>query len=449
MIKTQGLSLNANGPSSHPIVHSLHQASTYLAQIQRLKDKLIETNRLYDTTQNGVNYYQFCMHDNQLAKILANEIKNERYQYQPAKPRTITTKNKQRIIYHFCPTDRIVQSALHQTLSPYVVNLISPDVYSYIPGRSNHQAAQRVAHYLKQKNAVYAIRCDIVAYTDNIPTSNHSLIWKQFNQLIQLIAPNRSIPNYIQRLITDSIRPIIQKKPEQPYQMMTGLPQGAPMTTIAANLYLQPIDSLLNQIPEGCYARFGDDLLFLHTNKHVLLEVEDLLNKQLSALGLFRNQQKDGYHYLTSNGRHEPATEASTFRPCQSIDFLGFQVNTNGTIGLSRQTHHRLIRELRQRIKNTVQLTTSQKTRSQANYVCSMLNRNFETFDFLTEPRLKQLLNCCTDRQQLKNLDYLIALSIAEQISGHSGPRAFRSLPYKTLRNDCGLRSLCKIRNKI
>ena len=62
---------------------------------------------------------------------------------------------------------------------------------------------------------------------------------------------------------------------------------------------------------------------------------------------------------------------------------------------------------------------------------------------------MKQLLDCCTDREQLKEMDYHLALYLAQQLTGCQGVRAFRQVSYKTIRQDWGLHSLCQLRNQV
>ncbi|MDF1655835.1 MAG: reverse transcriptase domain-containing protein [Coxiellaceae bacterium] len=431
----------------HRLAALLQQPETYFHQIHRLQQKLLMRNRLYETQQDDVSFYQFCMHDKKVAKILANSIKQQSYQYQPAVPRTIKTKTKERIVYSFRPTDRIVQSALSASITPYVQQIISPSVYSYIPGRSNYQAARQAAAYFKQHKSLYALRSDIVAYTDNIPTTTDSVLWAQYKQLIQLIDPNNTLSDYLWQLILLGVRPIIKSGDDNCYQLCKGLPQGAPLTTIAANLYLQPVDNLLSSIPGGFYARFGDDLLFAHPDHHTLLETEDLLNKQLAQLKLHRNSDKDQYSYLTDNGRKDQTD--TQFSASHFMNFLGFRINKIGTIGIAKHISHRLLGELKQRVRNTIRLVGRQHDEQHGKTLCKMLNHNFQHTSFLDEPRMKQLLDCCTDRQQLKDMDYHLALYLSQQLTGCQGVRAFRQISYKTIRDDWGLQSLCQLRNHV
>jgi hypothetical protein len=69
--------------------------------------------------------------------------------------------------------------------------------------------------------------------------------------------------------------------------------------------------------------------------------------------------------------------------------------------------------------------------------------------EMLSHPTSSLLRYVVNNRAQLKHLDYLIALSLAETLSDKRGVRAFRIIPYKKLRRTWHLHSLVVARNTI
>lgn len=65
----------------------------------------------------------------------------------------------------------------------------------------------------------------------------------------------------------------------------------------------------------------------------------------------------------------------------------------------------------------------------------------------LHENQIKRILTLSNDRDCLKQLDFLIALKVAEICSGRKGVRAFRYISYKKIRSQWGLKSLCQVKN--
>ena len=80
--------------------------------------------------------------------------------------------------------------------------------------------------------------------------------------------------------------------------------------------------------------------------------------------------------------------------------------------------------------------------------VCAAVNQALRPRTGIAEQRSANLLRAVvTDREQLRQLDHRIAGIVASAVTGRRGPRAFRDVPYRRLREDWGLRSLVVARN--
>ena len=80
--------------------------------------------------------------------------------------------------------------------------------------------------------------------------------------------------------------------------------------------------------------------------------------------------------------------------------------------------------------------------------VCAAVNHALRPRTGIAEQRSANLLRAVvTDREQLRQLDHRIAGIVASAVTGRRGPRAFRDVPYRRLRDDWGLRSLVVARN--
>jgi hypothetical protein len=58
------------------------------------------------------------------------------------------------------------------------------------------------------------------------------------------------------------------------------------------------------------------------------------------------------------------------------------------------------------------------------------------------------LAHAVTDRRQLDELDHELARIVASAATGVRGPVAFRSAPYRTVRDDWRLTSLRRVRDR-
>jgi hypothetical protein len=80
--------------------------------------------------------------------------------------------------------------------------------------------------------------------------------------------------------------------------------------------------------------------------------------------------------------------------------------------------------------------------------LCCALNHALTLDDPLADKKLQAILVSTSDRDVLRQIDYLIALRIAELVSGFRGVRAWRKVSYKTIRSRWGLVSLCHAKNR-
>ena len=79
--------------------------------------------------------------------------------------------------------------------------------------------------------------------------------------------------------------------------------------------------------------------------------------------------------------------------------------------------------------------------------LCNTINQIFRPEQRGALSASEMLLKVVTDRNQLRQIDYEIALIVAEICSGKKGPRAFRDVSYKQIRRSFGLESICMRRN--
>src|ERR1043166_6984956 len=146
--------------------------------------------------------------------------------------------------------DRVVQGALKLILEPIFEADFQPGSFGYRPGRTAHEAVQRVAEAIvKCKTRIIDI--DLRAYFDNV---RHDL-------LLAKVAARVSDPDVL-HLLKMMLKASGKK----------GVPQGGVISPLLSNLYLNEVDRMLEkaiattrsgEYTNVQYARFADDLVIL------------------------------------------------------------------------------------------------------------------------------------------------------------------------------------------
>lgn len=173
--------------------------------------------------------------------------------------------------------DRVVQQALLLILEPIFEPLFHDHSYGFRPGRSAHQAIQRVQDSL-EKGKDWVIDVDIRRYFDTV---NHELLLEKVNEEISDGSIWKLIRMFLEAGVLD----------EGVYRSTeTGTPQGGVISLLLANRYLNGLDW---QMEAAGYevVRYADDLVVLCSSQAEALEawerlhriVEDELKLQMHA----------------------------------------------------------------------------------------------------------------------------------------------------------------------
>ena len=224
---------------------------------------------------------------------------------------------------------------------------------------------------------------------------------------------------------------------------------GAPTTNVLANLYLAPLDAKLGAVPGLLYARFGDDIFCAHADLTVLRTAQAELEAVLSARGLRLNQRK--VRVLFWNGAGRRSVAAPQIEGAREIAFLGGAVCFSGGVALSPRKWSALAGDLRARVRRTAALLRASSTSTPndaevARSLVDVVNQSLSLQSPLATDYAPLLADLVSDRRQLAELDWLLALWIAEAATRRTGVRALRDLPGRRLRA-LGLRSVVEARN--
>lgn len=175
--------------------------------------------------------------------------------------------------------DRIMQRAVVNIIEPSIEKLLEDTSYAYRKGLSRKSAAKAIKE-AKAKGMNYVLKCDIEAFFDNI---DWQILFKKLDILFD----------------GDPVLPLLKKWVKQPVLLNNiriirrhGLPQGAVISPLLANLYLDQFDEEI----EGKFKliRYADDILILCKTKEDIENAKLEVEESLKELKLEINKNKEG-----------------------------------------------------------------------------------------------------------------------------------------------------------
>lgn len=190
--------------------------------------------------------------------------------------------------------DRVVQTALLHVIEPIFDHTFHEHSYGFRRGRGCHHALTRVEELL-EAGYVYVVDADLKSYFDTIPK----------DRLLEMVASKISdrrilqlIEMYLEQEIVEELR---SWTPE------TGVPQGAVLSPLLSNIYLNPLDHKMSQAGFEM-VRYADDFVVLCRTAEEAEAALQVIQAWVSEAGLTLHPEKT--HIVDSR--------------TESFEFLGY-----------------------------------------------------------------------------------------------------------------------------
>lgn len=174
--------------------------------------------------------------------------------------------------------DRIVQQALLNVLYPILEPQFEPCSFAYRPGRSHLMAIRQVNQW-RQRGYEWVLEADVVQYFDRI----------QHARLLAEVKERIDQPWILELIATWISTGILTNKGIVLPQ--TGVPQGAVISPILANVYLDDLDEQLTAMGFKI-VRFADDFVVLDRTHERIRQAKHHVEQILHAIGLELNPDK-------------------------------------------------------------------------------------------------------------------------------------------------------------
>ena len=190
--------------------------------------------------------------------------------------------------------DRVVQAAVVNVIEPIFERDFAEHSYGFRPGRGCKDALRRVNQLLKE-GYVHVVDADLKGYFDSIP---HGRLMSRVKERIADGRVLRLIGDFLKADILDDMK---RWTPEQ------GAPQGAVLSPLLSNVYLDPLDHLMAR--HGIeMVRYADDFVILCKTAEDAARALELVKQWVAGNGLTLHPEKTGI------------VDSRT----ESFDFLGY-----------------------------------------------------------------------------------------------------------------------------
>lgn len=192
--------------------------------------------------------------------------------------------------------DRIVQTALRNVLEPIFENTFAEHSYGFRPNRGAKDALRQVDSLLKA-GKTWVVDADLKGYFDTIPQER---LMEKVGEHVSDGAVLELVERFLKQGVMES------GKDWKPTEL--GTPQGAVISPLLANIYLNPLDHLMaGQGKE--MVRYADDFVILCESQREAQEVMEQLRQWVAEAGLMLHPTKTRIVDATQKG---------------GFDFLGY-----------------------------------------------------------------------------------------------------------------------------
>lgn len=253
---------------------------------------------------HGVDGITLSMFDKNLDKELQNlsdELLTKRYKCRPLKRVYIPKSDGSlRAIGIACVRDRVVQSSCLNLLEPIFDPLFSHFSFGYRPRRSAHHAISMARSMLSSKKT-WIVCADIRKCFDCL---DHDLLLDLVSNQIN----DNDLLNLIRQWLIIDVFEFGDFNPSD-----IGVPQGASLSPLLANIYLDPIDKHFEK-KNLSFIRYADDISIFTANEAEAIDALKILGDFLhNPLKLELKPGKTNYVSIETG-----------------FDFLGFRLDSKG-----------------------------------------------------------------------------------------------------------------------
>lgn len=194
--------------------------------------------------------------------------------------------------------DRVVQGAVKAVIEPIFEKEFAPNSYGFRPGRGCKEALREVER-LMESGYEHVVDVDIKGYFDNIP---HEALMELIRQRISDGRVLELLEKFLKQGVLEEGKELME--PEK------GSPQGGLISPLLANIYLNPLDWLLEELGFRSL-RYADDLVIMAKSRQAAEEALERVREWAEKAQLTLHPEKTCIVDTTQAGAY--------------FDFLGYR----------------------------------------------------------------------------------------------------------------------------
>lgn len=292
LIKNSSESKNKLTGHSHDKINSKENTKDELIEKILHRNNLNEAFKKVKSNKgsagiDGISTEELLEHLKENKDKILGQIRARKYKPKPVKRVQIPKSNgKKRNLGIPTTTDRVIQQAIAQILSPIYEKKFSENSYGFRPNRSAHDALKRIKE-IADEGYSRVVDLDLEKYFDTVNQS----------KLIQILSEDIKdgdvislIHKYLKSgIMIDGIKVKSDK----------GVPQGGPLSPLLANIYLNEADQELEKWGYK-FVRYADDMLIFAKNRKAAERYYKRVKKLLEGkLKLKVNEEKTSIRKLS------------------------------------------------------------------------------------------------------------------------------------------------------
>ena len=292
LIKDNSESENKLAGHSHDKINSKENTKNELIEKILHRDNLNEAFKRVKSNKgtagiDGITTEELLEHLKENKDKILGQIRARKYKPKAVKRVQIPKSNgKKRNLGIPTTTDRVIQQAIAQILSPIYENKFSENSYGFRPNRNAHDALKRIKE-IAEEGYTWVVDLDLEKYFDTVNQS----------KLIQILSEeikDGDVISLIHKYLKSGI--MIDGIKVKSYK---GVPQGGPLSPLLANIYLNEADQELEKWGYK-FVRYADDMLIFARNRKAAERYYKRVKKLLEGkLKLKVNEEKTSIRKLS------------------------------------------------------------------------------------------------------------------------------------------------------